>query len=375
MTGQTILRASGTYKELDDYLNGNGIRSFLLVCGGSIRDLKINACFKQLKERTGIRFATFSHFQPNPLYESVQEGIRVFRESGCRHIIAVGGGSAIDVAKCIKLYSSMQGDGRNGSFLHQKIVPNDVKLIAVPTTAGSGSEATRYAVIYYGGEKQTVMHDSILPDMVLLDSSTLNTLPLYHKKSAMLDALCHSIESYWSANSTVQSRKYSAEAVRLILAHMDGCLANREAANGYMLEAAHIAGKAINIAQTAAGHAMSYKLTGLYGIAHGHAAALCVRALWPWMLKNKDRCTDPRGAGYLDGMFLELAECFGSTQVAGGAEKFGHILDNLELPEPEAEREDYKILSRSVNQTRLKNSPVKMREEDLAYVYRKILNL
>ena len=120
---------------------------------------------------------------------------------------------------------------------------------------------------------------------------------------------------------------------------------------------------------------MSYKLTGLYGIAHGHAAALCVRALWPWMLKNKDRCTDPRGAGYLDGMFLELAECFGSTQVAGGAEKFGHILDNLELPEPEAEREDYKILSRSVNQTRLKNSPVKMREEDLAYVYRKILNL
>lgn len=96
----------------------------------------------------------------------------------CDLIIAVGGGSAMDVAKCIKLYAYMD-PGIN--YLEQKIVPNDIPLLAVPTTAGTGSEATRYAVVYYKGEKQSVCDESCIPSAVLMDASVLKTRPLSEK--------------------------------------------------------------------------------------------------------------------------------------------------------------------------------------------------
>ena len=123
------------YVELDKYLGDK----VLLVCDGSIQFLKINDYFN--KKRNIVRF---SDFIPNPLYESVVKGVELFHKEGCDTIVAVGGGSAMDVAKCIKLYSNMNNQD---NYLKQKIVPNDIPLIAVPTTAGTGSEATRYAVI------------------------------------------------------------------------------------------------------------------------------------------------------------------------------------------------------------------------------------
>ena len=184
----------------------------------------------------------FSDFKPNPLYDSVVEGVELFKKENCDSIFAVGGGSAMDVAKCIKLYSNMPGDGKDGAWLREKIVPNEIPFLAMPTTAGTGSEATRYAVIYYGGEKQSITSESFIPATVLMDPNSLKTLPLYQKKATMCDALCHSIESFWSVNSTEESRKYSAEAIREVLANMEGYLANREEANAGMLMAAHKAG-------------------------------------------------------------------------------------------------------------------------------------
>ena len=146
----------------------------------------------------------------------------------------------------------------------------------MPTTAGTGSEATRYAVIYFDGEKQSISDYSCIPSAVLMDASVLKTLPIYQKKSTMMDAFCHAIESYWSVNSSEESRQYSRRAIQLIMENKDLYIGNDETGNTQMLKAAHLAGKAINLTQTTAGHAMCYKLTSLYGIAHGHAAALCV---------------------------------------------------------------------------------------------------
>ena len=98
-------------------------------------------------------------------------------------------------------------------YLRQKIVENDRRLFAVPTTAGTGSEATQFAVIYYRGEKQSVSHKSIIPDTVLFDPSSLKTLSLYQRKVGMMDALSHSIESCWSINSTNESKEYSRIAI------------------------------------------------------------------------------------------------------------------------------------------------------------------
>ena len=370
MAQQTILTAANNYESFDRWLRDNHIRTLLLVCDDSMQFLKIKDYFETLQSRIGVRVVKFDRFRPNPLYESVADGVSVFNTNGCEAIAAIGGGSAIDVAKCIKLYCNMDS-GRN--YLEQTVVPNDVPLLAMPTTAGTGSEATRYAVIYYQDAKQSVTHESCIPDTVLMDSSALRTLPLYQKKSTMLDALCHSIESFWSVNSTDESKAYSKDAIRRIMANMNGYLQNEDQANAEMLMAANIAGKAINIAQTTAGHAMCYKLTTLYGIAHGHAAALCVRALFPWMLKNTDKCVDARGQEYLMGVFKEIAQAMDCNTPEQACAKLDSIVKDLQLSVPTASESDYELLKTSVNPTRLKNHPIRLDSDTIDMLYHRAL--
>lgn len=370
---QNILIASDNYTELDDYFVRSGANTILLVCDDSIKFLRLNDYFNALEDRKGIKVVRFSDFQPNPLYESVVEGVKAFHDNSCELIAAVGGGSAMDVAKCIKLYSNMD-NSRN--YLEQTIVPNDVPLFAVPTTAGTGSEATRYAVIYYDGEKQSVTHDSCIPSTVLFDASVLKTLPMYQKKATMMDAFCHALESFWSVNSTDESKEYSREAIKFILANKDLYLANDETANANMLKAANIAGKAINITQTTAGHAMCYKLTSLYGIAHGHAAALCDVKLLPYMMKNIDKCIDVRGEAYLKTALNEIAKAMDCNNPDEAVKKFAAIVEELELDVPRVRStEDIDILKNSVNPVRLKNHPISLTIEHIEVLYKDILNV
>lgn len=373
MSEQMVVKASKDYKEIDNYLKDNGIKSLFLVCGSSIKRLDINCYIESLEEK-GIRVVRFSDYEPNPKYESVVKGVSLFNKEQCDAIMAIGGGSAMDVAKCIKLYSNMD---ESRCYLEQEIVPNSIKFLAVPTTAGTGSEATRYAVIYYKGEKQSVSHTSCIPDFVLLDATTLETLPLYHKKATMMDAMCHAVEAFWSVNSTEESKVYSKEAIGLILANKDKYLANDKEGNTNMLMASNLAGKAINITQTTAGHAMCYKLTSLYGIAHGHAAALCVKELFPYMCANTDKCADARGKEYLDSMFVELAEILGAEDMAQKSEAvvdiFAELVDSLEFESVVPKAEDYEVLKSSVNPVRLKNNPVALTEDVIDALYHNIL--
>ncbi len=372
MPGQTILKASEDYREIDVYLKEQKIRSIFLVCDEAISFLKIDTYFKELPGRLGVDVYRFMDFQPNPRYESVAEGVRRFREQGSDAIFAVGGGSSMDVAKCIKLYANME-EGKN--YLMQPIHANEIPLFAVPTTAGTGSESTKYAVIYYYGEKQSVTHESCIPSTVLMDPTVLKTLPPYQKKSTMLDAFCHAVESFWSVQSTDKSKAYAREAIRLILRNMDSYLDNDDNGNANMLYAAHLAGKAINITQTTAGHAMCYKLTSLYGIAHGHAAALCVNTLWPYMLEHIECCADPRGQCYLNEVFEELGQLMGCTAPHDAPRKWNALLDKLEMAAPLiGNMAELNILSGSVNPVRLKNNPVQLSLPVFEMLYREILS-
>lgn len=367
---QKIFYISDKYDALDAYLS-KGLKTPLLVCGQSIRKLKIGEYFANVEKRLGIKLTVFSDFCPNPSYDSVVKGVQVFKENNCDCVIAVGGGSAMDVAKCIKLFSTMEG---KQDYLEQTIVPNEIELIAIPTTAGTGSEATRYAVIYVKGEKFSVTDNSCIPSAVFMDASVLETLPEYQRKVTMLDALCHAIEAFWSVNSTEESKIYSKEAIQMIWLNKDLYLHNDTKGNENMLYASNLAGKAINITQTTAGHAMSYKLTTLYGIAHGHAVALCVSKLWPFMLKRTDKCIDLRGCDYLQTVFKELAETMGCESVEDSAEKFAKLVVELGLGTPVvANKSDYDILKKSVNITRLKNNPILLEEEDINGLYHEIL--
>ena len=367
---QEIIRAGKNYRGLEAWIRKNCPGKLLLVCGRSIRfQTELNAFFESL----GGKVIRFSEFQPNPRYESVTAGVSLFRKENCCAVIGVGGGSAMDVAKCIKLFAEMEGDGADGGFLKQTIVPNRIPFLAVPTTAGTGSEATRYAVIYYNGEKQSVTQESGIPGAVLMDPACLRALPLYQKKATMLDALCHAVESFWSVNSMEESKQFSRSAVRGVLEHMDGYLANTDEGNSGMLLAANLAGKAINITQTTAGHAMCYKITTLFGTSHGHAAALCCRELFPHMTAHTELCIDPRGAAYLKDTLDELGRLLGGTDAESGALRFAAIFDGMELEVPSTSDEQFAVLKRSVNPVRLKNHPVRLDEETIDSLYRRIL--
>ena len=372
--GQRIIETTGQYGVLDAWFAENNIKCAMLVCGKSITRQKINGYLEEVPSRLRVNIVRFMDFQPNPLYENVMAGVQLFRSAACDAIIAIGGGSAMDVAKCIKLYSNLPDDGADGSWLKAEIKPNDIPFLAMPTTSGTGSEATRFAVLYYNGAKQSVSDYSCIPETVLMDASVLKTLPEYQKKATMMDALCHAIESFWSVNSTEESKEYSKAAIKAVLEHMAGYLANSDFGNAGMLRAANTAGKAINITQTTAGHAMCYKITSLFGCAHGHAAALCDRVLYQWMVENAELCSDPRGSEYLKRTLDEIGKAMGCEDGKAGSEKLIKIFNDLGLEVPAATESQFEILKSSVNPVRLKNHPIALDTDTIDALYHIILN-
>ena len=299
-------------------------RRLFLVCRGSFDRLDIAEYINSLET------VRFSGFTPNPNVEDTKTGAELFVESGCDTILAVGGGSPIDVAKCIKHFSG-----------------SDVPLIAIPTTSGTGSESTHFAVAYENGIKQSIAAPNLLPDIVILEPSTLKNVPEYTRKATMLDALCHAVESHWAKKATPESRAYAEKAIRLLLKHKDSYLANEDTGNAGMMEAANLAGQAINITTTTAAHAMCYKITSMYGFQHGHAAAICLSEVWKHIRSY---------SGITREEFVSILEDFG-----------------MEYPVSGDKERDVELLADSVNVQRLSNSPVQFDREQLADMYRNIV--
>lgn len=343
-----------------------GSKKILLVTDSSYDFLNI----KDNIEKIHVPVIKFSDFTPNPLYEDVCKGVDVLNSENCDTILAVGGGSSIDVAKCIKLYCKMS---KEELFLEQEYKDTGIKLIAIPTTAGTGSESTRFAVIYYDGKKQSVTHDSIIPDVAILEPKVLKTLPLYQKKCTMLDAYCQGIESWWSVNSTEESKKLSKDVVETITDWWyEYIFKNTEEANKAIMHAANLAGQAICITQTTAPHAFSYKITSLYNLPHGHAVAIGLPEIWQYMHDNIDKCIDKRGKDYLISIFDQISYAMGvTTGIYNAIMIFRQMLDSLEIYKPISSNRlsDFHILTTSVNPIRLRNNPVALDEMAIKEIY------
>lgn len=336
---------------------------------------------KDAVESLAVKNVRFSDFTSNPVYEDICKGISLCRDEGCDAILAVGGGSAIDVAKCIKL-ALLGLENSSGANLFHDGKPTDYQtktlpLIALPTTAGTGSESTHNAVMYYDGAKQTVTNDGILPDYAVLEPAVLATLPLYQKKCTLLDALCQGIESWWSVNSTDESKTYARRAVEGIVRYWRPYIVDNDAdAACQVMWAANYAGRAINISATTAAHAMSYKLTSLYGLPHGHAVAVCLPEIWDYMLTPAAVCIDPRGTAYLQAVFGDIAHALGCADAREAVRWFRALMDELDMPSPVSRERDEELtlLSRSVNPVRLKNNPVAIDETQARTLYEAIVH-
>lgn len=366
---------NGIYK-LPGILQEVGCQKLFLVIDSSYPFLNI----KDVIEVLPIEKVKFSDFTPNPLYEQVCKGIELLKESKCDAILAVGGGSAIDVAKCIKLavLAEVGNTAIIPPLVSQRLPIDGTKIpfIAIPTTAGTGSESTHNAVMYYEGAKQTVTNDGVLPDYAILEPSVLKTLPLYQKKCTMMDALCQGIESWWSVNSTEESYKYSRKTVELIMSNWwNYIFENDDEAAAQIMLAANYSGRAINVTQTTAAHAFSYKITSLYKLPHGHAVAVCLPVIWEYMIDHMDKCIDTRGQDYLVTIFKYIAHSMGCNNPEKAIAVFREMMKEMDLPNPLAgnREEEIELLTHSVNPVRLKNNPISLDSTTINVLYKAIL--
>lgn len=358
-------------EEIRALLEQLSVKNILLVCGKSFYNLPICSLIENLQRDRSINITYYEDFSSNPKYEEVVQGVKVYCENGCDFILAVGGGSAIDVAKCIKLFATLKKDE---DYLEQEIIENDIPLFAVPTTAGTGSEATQFAVIYVKGDKYSIEHESALPQYVLLYPDNLITLPDYQKKVTVCDALSHAVESYWSLHSSVKSRKLSEAALCLMLDHMEEYLEGNGDVCREMMCASNLAGQAINITRTTAAHAMCYKLATLYHIPHGHAVMMCLPEVWEYMETKMDACIDERGQKYLCEILDSLAGCLRQKTQKAAIQFLKDVRSKLGLKlAKRVEEVPISMMVESVNLKRLQNFPIALTKEDLYRIYQKIL--
>jgi alcohol dehydrogenase class IV len=331
---------------LPKIIDSLGAAKIAIICGKSYTKLNIASIIKSI----GKPYLLFNDFSPNPLHSDAEKGRHMIEEQGISTLVAIGGGSALDVAKCIK-YDSKR----------------EMTIIAVPTTAGSGSESTKHIVVYENGQKMSFKSDDVIPEYVILDASLLATLPTYQRKCTMLDALCQGIESFWSVNSTNESKDYSLKTIRLIKDNWDEYInKNNPEAARIILQASNYSGQAINIASTTAAHAMSYKLTGIYGIPHGHAVAICLPKVWRFITNNTNRCSDSRGENYLKSIL---------EQIPITVTWFEELLLNLQIENPISVNRTDEItkLTDSVNILRLANAPVSITKDHIRNMYEEII--
>lgn len=366
---QRIIEGQASYENIGTVLNELGAKKFLLVYTEPVKYLPVWDYVNNLDAKA----VQFCDFTSNPKYEEVVAGVDLFNAEKCDAIVAIGGGSAIDVAKCIKLYCKML---KSEIYLKQEYADTCVPLIAMPTTAGTGSESTPFAVIYLDGVKQSVHHESILPNVALLDPDVLTGLPVYQKKCTVLDALCQAIESWWSVHSTDKSKEYAKVAIEKIVKNIyEYVEENTEKSRAEIMSAANFAGRAICITATTAPHAMSYKITSNYGFPHGHAVAICLHRVWKYMLENRDKCVDSRGWDYLYATFGDIAVVLGYTDPQKAVAGFKAMLDRLEICDPDESdiEKSARTLADAVNTQRLGNNPVALDNEALYNIYMEML--
>ena len=361
----------GALGRLGDVLDGLGARSvFLVADAGAYRLSGAEAVAADALR--GRDVARFDDFAANPRLDDAEKGLALFRRSPCDALLAVGGGSAIDMAKTIGALAANSGRADALATGQEPLRRAGPPLVAVPTTAGTGAEATHFAVVYVGGKKYSLAHPGLLPHTALVDPDLTAALPAPLTASTGLDALCQAIESLWSVNADAVSLADARQALSLAWVHLrTACLAPTPAARLGMSRAAHLAGRAINRSKTTAPHALSYTLTSSYGVPHGLAVALTLGSVLEYNagVRGGD-AADPRGAEWTRYRLREISAALGAEDAAGARRTFTLLLESLDCPTRLSQvgvgtPEQLAQLAGSVNAERLGNNPRRLDGEGL----------
>lgn len=283
-----------------------------------IHILKIEWLLETL-ENHSKKWIWISKIDPRPTASSILDSLKKLRGNEIDIIIALGGGSSIDLAKATKAFVSHEEPNndffRNSEEIYQAIETkhfltnqNDIPIIAVPTTAGTGSEMTKWATIWNdeGNKKYSIDCEWLYPQKAFLIPEFTLSLPPRITKATGLDALSHAIEAFWAKSSTIEIKRIALNAISLLADTLPKVIItpSRMDLRKKMLEGSSLAGLAFSQTRTTAAHSLSYPLTMKYHIDHGVAVALVLPEIM--MINQKEIDISP----ILKAMNLEKTEDF-----------------------------------------------------------------
>ena len=261
---------TGCFSELGSVLREAGASKAVLVCAKYFEPDAL-AFQKEHPEIAGI----YAEVEPNPQLSGAARVAEMAREMKADAVVGVGGGSVIDTAK---FAAAIAPGAESPESYYRGLVPfpeDPLKIIAVPTTAGTGSEVTQVSVISCGNEKQTINRPVFMPKAAVVDPLLTLSVPPYTTMITGLDAMAHALEGYWSKNHQPITDLFAIEAVRTVLANLEAayCDGSDVEARTAMSYAALLGGLSFALPKTAGCHACSYPLSEICHLPHGEACA------------------------------------------------------------------------------------------------------
>ena len=316
----------------------------------------------------------WADFSPNPSIEELRVGLEIARALKPSLILGIGGGSAMDLAKMISaLWERQDGDEVRVALEGEILDSRSSRLVLLPTTSGSGGEATHFAVLYVDGKKYSLAGPALLPDLAIVDWRLTQSAPPVQKANSGIDALCQAVESTWAQRASHQSRRLAGQAISMIAPSLQEFVFENSASSARkMSKGSNLAGRAINISQTTASHALAYKLTSHFSVPHGNAVGLTIGALMDFLQNESSRLEiHQRERLHRRIKTIRARLRFDSSETATIG--FRKILVNLGLPETlkkvGVEKQSHiKLLADSVNPQRLANNPIPLSRSDIIQI-------
>jgi len=257
-----MLRTRVIFGDIQETLSGLDLKGKGLLCSRRRLNLKIADLDLDLLP-----------VSPEPTIDDIRKYHVQIREKEYDYVLAIGGGSVIDTAKI--LAALMTNDGDPADFVGEDRIKNDIKtLIAVPTTHGSGSEVTKYAVIKFSDAKRSVVSDKICPHFAILDVNLVMGLPRDLTLYTSIDAFCHNVESYFTKFATPLVNVVCEQGMKKFFEGIDGAMEDSKPAREKMMLCSLLGGIAITWGQAYLIHALSHVIGARLDLPHGMANAL-----------------------------------------------------------------------------------------------------
>lgn len=311
--------------ELSTVFQKENIRRVLIVTDAGIVRSGIAAQLEAVLDEDDISYAVYDQTRPNPTVVNVEQALSLYRRYRCQALIAIGGGSSMDCAKAVGARLARPGTPLGKLKGTLRILRPLPTLIAIPTTAGTGSETTLAAVITdTQAQHKYVMNDFVLiPKYAVLDARLTLSLPPHLTATTGMDALTHAVEAYIGRSTTRQTRQEALEATRLVFANVERAYRNGRdyEARSNMLTAAYRAGIAFSRSYVGYVHAVAHSLGGQYNIPHGLANAV----LLPYVLESYGSCIHRK----LHDLAVAAGVASPQEEDAGAAAKFIRAIRQL----------------------------------------------